>query len=459
MRFVDLSRSTRFSKLLDLTHALLACKTPFEAILRFCHYLGNAYPDRAHMVVSTRGLPEGEFRLWRLRDGDGREHFELRDPETVKELPVRQSQVLGQIIRDARPHLVENIDWSDDPVLGPMLTGYTSLIAVPLLSEHMPMNWSFLLRRDGEVLTQADLEGSFTRATLIVSLIDSLYVRRHLAEAHAYIDAEVARMARLQRDLLPEPIPDIPGVQLSASYETFAQVGGDLYDVIPLDGARDAARDAENRRLGEESARPRSQGSGAARRRWCVFIGDASGHGPSAAVAAAMVQATLHACAAESAGPGALFETLNRHLCRKRMEGSFVTAFVGFYDASSHRLTYTSAGHPPPLLACPSNHAPRLLDAGGGPPLGIDEEATFEEASVVLEPGQTVLLYTDGISEARDAAGMMFGAESIERCLSGCPGDAAAAIRQLLTCLEAHQAGTRPVDDQTVVAMHVRGDG
>jgi serine phosphatase RsbU (regulator of sigma subunit) len=98
-------------------------------------------------------------------------------------------------------------------------------------------------------------------------------VSRQLAQANAHIEAELHRMARIQRALLPEPIPDIPGIRMAASYETFGQVGGDLYDFIPL--RKDASQ-------------------------WCIFIGDASGHGPSAAVVAAMTLATLHDCAGYS---------------------------------------------------------------------------------------------------------------------------------------------------------------
>jgi sigma-B regulation protein RsbU (phosphoserine phosphatase) len=253
-------------------------------------------------------------------------------------------------------------------------------------------------------------------------------VTRELNNAHAQIEAELDRMARIQRSLLPDPIPIIPGVDLAASYETFGQVGGDLYDFISL--KKDATQ-------------------------WCMFIGDASGHGPSAAVVAAMVQATLHDCAGNSAGPGDLLQMLNRRLCEKRIEGSFVTAFMGFYDASTRKLRYASAGHPAPLVPSFAGRQTRFLDAAGGLPLGIIESASFDETAIELFPGQTLLLYTDGISEARSPEGIMFDAEGIERSLHDYSDDAVGAINRLRRSLSAHQLGRRPNDDQTAVAIHV----
>ena len=235
-------------------------------------------------------------------------------------------------------------------------------------------------------------------------------------------------MARIQRALLPQPIPDIPGIRLAVSYETFGQVGGDLYDFIPLNGRSD---------------------------QWCIFIGDASGHGPSAAVVAAMVQTTLHHCAADSPGPAALFHIMNQRLCRKRIEGSFVTAFLGFYDVSKRQLKYASAGHPPPMLPSASGSQTRFLNAAGGLPLGIEEDACFDEIAVELYPGDKLLLYTDGISEARSPDGTMFGAEGIERSLYGCESNARDVIDRLRDTLAIHQRGRQPDDDQTAVALHV----
>src|SRR5262249_17894339 len=152
-----------------------------------------------------------------------------------------------------------------------------------------------------------------------------------------------------------------------------------LYDVFPIDEAN--------------GDRPIN--------RWVIFIGDASGHGPSAAVAAAMVQATLRACSADGSTPGELLSNLNRHLCDKHIEGSFVTAFVGFYDPATRRLPYSVAGHPPPLIPSFTGEPPRELKDASNLPLGIEPDAAFEQAAIGFEPGQTLLLYTDGITESR----------------------------------------------------------
>jgi sigma-B regulation protein RsbU (phosphoserine phosphatase) len=427
MNFVDLSGSSRISRLMALTNSLRQARSPYDALLRYTRFLGDAYADRAQIILSTRGLPAGQYRVWRLRTDDGIEHVELCDPWKKLDLPVHSGGALDRIIADAQPHLVHDLDWRDDPTFGPLLSPYRSMIAVPLFNERLPLNWSLMLTRDSARFTPTDLEDSVARATLIGSLLESLFVRSELAAAHAYIDSEVERMARIQRALLPDPIPQISGLDIAASYETFTQVGGDLYDIIPLAGQPE---------------------------RWCLFIGDASGHGPSAAVTAAMVQSTLHAVASESSGPAALTSKLNDHLCRKRVEGSFVTAVIAFYEPARRRLSYCSSGHPPLLVR--SETAAKFLDGAGGLPMGIMADALYDEASVELRPNETVIFYTDGITEARGPGDRMFEARGIQTALQGCDPGATWTIEQLRRSLTEFQHGRRPVDDQTVVAIHVR---
>ena len=428
MNVVSPAGGSRISALMGLTQALRECRTPYDALLKYAGFLGEAYPDRAQLIVSTRDLAEGQFRVWRLRTDDGVEHVPLCDPWTDFTSPLHSGGVIARITANPTPQVLHDIDWGDDSSVERALSPYRSLIAVPLFNERLPLNWSVMLVRDPTFFTTANLEDSVNRATLIGSLLDSLYVGKQLAEANAHIDRELQRMARIQRALLPQPIPDIPGVRLAASYETFIQVGGDLYDLIPL---------------------------GIEPQRWCLFIGDASGHGPSAAVSAAMVQATLHACAAGADGPAALLGAVNRHLCNKPVEGSFVTAFLAFYEPATRRLTYSSAGHPPPLLASRDGAAATFLEDAASLPLGIDAEEAFTEVSIELLPGQLLLLYTDGITESRAPDGSMFGAEGLQQSLQTVTGTADTAIAHLRASLNTHQRGRPPTDDQTMVLIEV----
>src|SRR5215510_120044 len=100
MRFVDLSNSSSMTRLIELTRALSNCETPYDALLKYSGYLGDTFPDRAQLVLSTRGLPPGQYRVWRLLDDSGREHAELTDPWTNLIAPVLSGGVLAQIIRN-----------------------------------------------------------------------------------------------------------------------------------------------------------------------------------------------------------------------------------------------------------------------------------------------------------------------------------------------------------------------
>ena len=210
---------------------------------------------------------------------------------------------------------------------------------------------------------------------MVGSLLESQMLAQELARANERIDKDIRQVAELQRTLLPDPLPKISGLEIAVSYEPSGQAGGDLYDFFPLDV--DAG----------------------ARGRWCVFIGDASGHGSAAAVVMAIVQTILHANPSEVAGPADLLMDVNRQLCRKKI-GGFVTAFLGIYEPDARRLVYASAGHPPPLVKSAANGKVAQLDAACSYPLGIDATNPLKSATVDLHKGDTLLLYTDGITEA-----------------------------------------------------------
>ncbi|HEY1922194.1 MAG TPA: hypothetical protein VGG44_05470, partial [Tepidisphaeraceae bacterium] len=189
MKVVDLSGSSRMTTLMNLTRALKNCRSPYEALLMYCRYLRDANPGRAHLVLSTAGLPPGQYRVWRLLSDDGIERVELSNPWEDLSRPVYAGGIIASIIQNPTPQLVHNIDWSEDTHFADALAPYHSLIAVPLFNAGLPLNWSIVLTREPEFFTPTHLEDSVMRATLIGSLLGSLHVTRELASAHAHIEA------------------------------------------------------------------------------------------------------------------------------------------------------------------------------------------------------------------------------------------------------------------------------
>jgi len=257
------------------------------------------------------------------------------------------------------------------------------------------------------------------------TLLDTQALAADLGRANEQIDSEARRVGELQRALLPASLPHAAGLEIATSYQPTGRAGGDLYDFFELDPGR-----------------------------WCIFIGDASGHGLAAAVMMAIVHALLHAHPDRVAGPATLLAHANQQLCDKQI-GGFFTAFLGVYQPASHRLTYVNAGHPPPLLRRAVDGSVTALDAVRSVPLGIDDAVTFAECDIELSRGDAVALYTDGITEMRCPKGEMFSQDRLVRVFGdggNGPGD---VIERLRAAVLAHQANGLAVDDQTLVAARV----
>ena len=251
-------------------------------------------------------------------------------------------------------------------------------------------------------------------------------LKADLARARRQIEIDAHDVGELQRSLLPHPLPKVPGLEIAARYEPCTRASGDLYDVF---------------QLGDASPAP-----------WCVFIGDASGHGMAAAVVISMMHAILRAHPLSISSPAGLLEYSNRHFCRKRIRG-FVTAFVGVYEPVARRFTYSCAGHPRPLLKASGSGVVQHLDAAASYPLGIDINNTFPEASIRLGPGDTVLLFTDGITEARNLANEMFLEERLKVEFARCREQPVGLIAHLGKLVEEHRQGRHATDDQTLLAI------
>jgi sigma-B regulation protein RsbU (phosphoserine phosphatase) len=185
----------------------------------------------------------------------------------------------------------------------------------------------------------------------------------------------------IQRALLPAALPQVHGLRLAAVWQPMDGVGGDCFDVTVSGSA-----------VG-------------------VMIADVAGKGMPAALLMSNLQAAVRAFAQDGAAPCALATSVNRLLCRHMVSGRFVTFCFARIDAAHGCVAYVNAGHNPPLVIRAGGAVERLTE--GGTVLGVFPDATFVQAQIGVSPGDRLLFYTDGISEARNTDGEEFGEQRI----------------------------------------------
>jgi serine phosphatase RsbU (regulator of sigma subunit) len=248
-------------------------------------------------------------------------------------------------------------------------------------------------------------------------------LRQALEKAHHRLDEEMMVVGEIQRALLPQEIPPLEGFRLAIWCEQCERAGGDYYDFFPLPDGRMA-----------------------------ILLADVSGHGAPAAVVMAMLRALSHVDSGLFADPSRAFQLLNREMRRQGLT-QFVTACVLVVDPAGRSYVLGLAGHPSPLRTGTSpGSVAEMSDGPCGPPLGVLAQAEFRVIEGRLAPGDLVLLYTDGVVEARGPDGALFGDGPVKEELTR-GGPAAAVKARLLERLRRHRAGVPLSDDVTFVVV------
>src|SRR5215217_5878644 len=236
-------------------------------------------------------------------------------------------------------------------------------------------------------------------------------------------ELEVARL--IQQNFLPKELPDLPGWSVSAYYRPAREVGGDFYDVIPLaDG-----------RVG-------------------FVVGDVTDKGVPAALVMSATRSVLRASAQRIPEPGAVLERVNEHLCPDMPEKMFVTCLYGVLEPDSGVLRFANAGHDVPYV--------KTADGVGelrarGMPLGLMPGMNYEEKETTLQPGESVLLHSDGVVEAHDPQRQMFGFPRLKETVGKVPGGQALIDRVLSDLDEFCGPGVEQEDDITMVTLERSG--
>lgn len=412
---------------IDLLRQVSGVTDPQEVQRIFSRRL-SAERVGGYIALSRRGLKPDEYKITRLMLDDGALMRNDTDPWTRwHELPVHRGGVLGRIIETETPKVVTGLEGYSDPVLGDALDGFAYLAAYPLFDEGRALNWSLFLRRRGPGPTRGQIDEMLLQGNLVGRITKSLVVARQVESLNRRLSQQLDEIARLQRSLLPERVPKVGGLEIATSYLTSNEAGGDYYDFLTLPEDRCA-----------------------------VVIADVAGHGAGAATVMAMVRTLLHGRETRALGPGQMLGFLNERLADGSMGGRFVTAFIAEFDRRRRRVRYSNAGHNRPMRHG-GEGVVDTIDGAAGLPLGILEGERYEEAVLEVEPGQTMVLYTDGITEAKGPAPAreMFGEARLMETLRGCTGAPACVIESVHEGLYAHTGELGRADDQTIVAVRV----
>jgi serine phosphatase RsbU (regulator of sigma subunit) len=235
-------------------------------------------------------------------------------------------------------------------------------------------------QNDLDVLVSVAVQAAFAveNAQLHEAAMQDQALRRELAMAH-----------EVQRGFLPLESPRIPEYDFFEFYEPAHQLGGDYYDYIDLPGGRLA-----------------------------VVVADVSGKGISASLLMAKLSAETRYCLASEPTPAQAVERLNRALCLDVWDDRFVTMVLAILEPTRDELTIINAGHLPPLLRRESGQVEAVGEAETGLPLGVDHEAEYVPSVIRLMPGESMVLYTDGITEAMNARDELYGRQRLLRLLS-----------------------------------------
>lgn len=383
--------------------------------------------ERGFIMLSETNAERLEFKLGRARD---RSTLPGSRFETSQKIP-------QEVFRTGQSRMDADLLDGDlaNQHMGTVALGIRNVLCVPLrlvryvesaasTTEDRRIGVLYLDSREkGRLLAEGTRETLDTLAAEAAVAIDNAQLYRDALEK-ARLDQEMATAAQIQQALLPTR--NRAGAFFDAAAEMLPcrAIGGDFFEYVDLpDGSFGFA------------------------------LGDVAGKGPPAALLGALLQGSLAAQSTTAPGPAKTLSGVNSALVRRAIEARFVTLFYAVLSPTGE-LTYCNAGHNPPFLVGPSGIS-RLET--GGTPLGLFDQTPLQEETVTMAPGDFVVTFSDGVSEAMNAEGEEFEDERIRSSIDGSARDAQTQLEHLFSSVKAFTAGAAQSDDVTVLVVSYRG--
>jgi sigma-B regulation protein RsbU (phosphoserine phosphatase) len=408
----DLRRYADRLKILNEVHQALGRSLTLEELLELIldRVFDHLRPDRGAILLKGR---DGGYQPAANRSAEGRPESLVFSRSLVREVAEKgMAALVFDVQADERFAAAQSM----------LLSGIRSLVAAPLLDPDGTLGLILLESRAGvRQFSEEDLELLVSLASVAGLHLRNLALAMEAAERRR-LEQELALARRIQVALLPDRLPEVPGWELYGGNIPSRGVSGDYYEVLT-----------------------RSEG------RECVLmIADVAGKGMAASLLTVSLQALSAGPVEDGLPPDEICARLSRQLYRRTPPEKYATAFLGILEPATGRLRYTNAGHNPPLVLRASGEVEEL--GSTGVPLGLLPHAPYRAGDTALAPGETLVLYTDGLVEAENPEGNEYGLDRLkEACLRG-KGETCSGLALLLgRDLEDFACGVPFADDRTLV--------
>jgi sigma-B regulation protein RsbU (phosphoserine phosphatase) len=351
--------------------------------------------------------------------------FSLRFNENVH---LKQEISLGQgLVGHAAEtkHAILVPDVSKDPRYIRLNPETRSELAVPLIYKDKVIGVLDLEHTRRGFFTDDHRRTMMTLAAQVAIAIENARLYEEIARQERRLERDLALARELQIRLLPQTLPKVAHLELAAKFTPARAIGGDLYDFIPYSLSR----------LG-------------------IVIGDVSGKGAPAAIYAALVSGILRSHAPIEPGPAEMLSAVNLSLAERHIEAQFVSLIYAVWDDEHRTLLVANSGLPRPVHVHDGKNS--VIEATGLP-LGLFDDADYDEFRFKMKPGEMFVFFSDGILDARNRKGELFGRGRVETIIAECADRSAdCVVDRLFKAAAEHSAGVETFDDQTVVAIKVK---
>ncbi len=352
--------------------------------------------------------------------------FSLRFQESIHlkhDIPIGRGLV-GIAAADKTAVLVPDV--SKDPRYIMANPETKSELAVPLIYKEKVIGVLDLEHTRRGFFTEDHKRTITTLAAQVAIALENARLYEQIAQQERRLERDLALARELQMRLLPQTMPKVAHLDVAARFSPARAIGGDLYDFVNYSLSR----------LG-------------------IVIGDVSGKGAPAAIYAALVSGILRSHAPIEPAPAEMLSAVNFSLAERRIEAQYVCLMYAVWDDQRRTLQVANSGLPRPLYV--HDGKIEIIEAAGLP-AGLFDEAEYDEFTFKAKPGDMFVFFSDGILDARNRDGEMFGRSGVERVVAGCTEQSPeCVVNSLFQAVEEHAAGEDTFDDQTVVAIKVKG--